>query len=387
MTDRPRPAVLVAAGVLLLALALGLAEGLARLLAAGDFAILSLSGVRQMVNRTMPLNVYQRPSDQYARHWNLQPGWEASQDDLVQMKARWGRYEGSKLLLSVGEAANIPLSINADGFKGPALDPGQSRRRLLFIGDSVTFGLGAFDLVRVAEDRLTRQGLAVEAINAGVEGYAVRNALRELPRYQALRPELVVIFLGWNDIFAEDGSYGKPWRWSMAARLAIKALRRLPIGDSQVALAEQLRNKDKHTDAGDPQIAVYRQWRPEAPDRLERLGDSLAAQGSRIALATLPGLYLPGQAPSDKAIKIGHLPEFIDNPYVLAAMSESWNSHVRELADRKGWPVIDLDAWSRDTLEPRDAFFTDSVHLWPTGLGLMGEHVATLVLPLLKQQP
>lgn len=76
--------------------------------------------------------------------------------------------------------------------------------RILFLGDSCTFGYGvAHDrtFVEVAESALRGQAAgSVECINAGVPGYTLFQGYRYLAteglRYQ---PDLVVLNFGWND--------------------------------------------------------------------------------------------------------------------------------------------------------------------------------------------
>lgn len=80
--------------------------------------------------------------------------------------------------------------------------PGQTR--ILFLGDSCTFGYGVAQnetFVELAEALLReRSGGSVECLNAGVPGYTLFQGYRYLVtaglRYQ---PDLVVLNFGWND--------------------------------------------------------------------------------------------------------------------------------------------------------------------------------------------
>jgi lysophospholipase L1-like esterase len=96
---------------------------------------------------------------------------------------------------------------NELGLRGPPLAPRAtaSEVRLLFLGDSVTFGM------RVAEDerysdqlaarlRAEDPGLTVTVMNAGVIGYATSQVLTRLPAWMdAAQPDVVVWALGLND--------------------------------------------------------------------------------------------------------------------------------------------------------------------------------------------
>ena len=76
--------------------------------------------------------------------------------------------------------------------------------RILFLGDSCTFGYGvAHDqtFVEVCQSQLrSHLGSPVECINAGVPGYTLFQGHRRLlSQGLALQPDLVVLNFGWND--------------------------------------------------------------------------------------------------------------------------------------------------------------------------------------------
>ncbi len=100
------------------------------------------------------------------------------------------------------------LVSNAQGLREDHLVPlakPPGEVRLLFLGDSVTFGY----LVRHEETfveeterelRARVPGARVECINAGVPGYSLFQGLRFLAtRGRAFAPDLVVLEFGWND--------------------------------------------------------------------------------------------------------------------------------------------------------------------------------------------
>lgn len=89
-------------------------------------------------------------------------------------------------------------------------EKGSDELRVLFLGDSCTFGYG-LDLkqgfVQKTEEQLTRAlpGSRIECINAGVPGFSLFQGWRVLEmeglRYQ---PDIVVICFGWNDMASWD---------------------------------------------------------------------------------------------------------------------------------------------------------------------------------------
>ncbi len=91
---------------------------------------------------------------------------------------------------------NVPVRINADGFRGPALRPTGSARRVVVYGDSFIEGEFVADdssFVRVLEHDLAKRA-PTEVVNAGVAGWGPDQSFlrmqRELP---TLKPAAVVL--------------------------------------------------------------------------------------------------------------------------------------------------------------------------------------------------
>jgi lysophospholipase L1-like esterase len=110
----------------------------------------------------------------------------------------------------------------------------------------------------------------------------------------------------------------------------------------------------------------------------------MRASGSEVVLITLPGLFIMDEEPSPQALKVGHLPTFTDNPYVLAKISMEYNKRIRRLAKSEDLLLIDLEEWSRESLKPRDQFFFDSVHVYEEGQMRIGQYLAEQLLPIVK---
>ncbi len=110
-------------------------------------------------------------------------------------------------------------------------------RVLLCLGDSLTFGLGAAPSeaypVRL-QQRLAEHGAAWSVVNGGIPGQSSADVLRRLPALLAeLRPEVVLLLVGWNDMWARpallspDGLVepGFPLRWRTARLVATLLVR------------------------------------------------------------------------------------------------------------------------------------------------------------------
>ncbi len=120
--------------------------------------------------------------------------------------------------------------------------------RILFLGDSCTFGTGLLHhqgfVDRVEQRLAARHGGAVECINAGVPGYTLFQGWRFLETLGfGFEPDLVVLTFGWNDRSEWDALGDRKHfealratrppaglRWSRIAALAFSALgaRRVP---------------------------------------------------------------------------------------------------------------------------------------------------------------
>ena len=200
--------------------------------------------------RTLALDPYEMPSPDIGYHWVLRPGYRASIRRLASEKAAAGRVIAAPTLTNQAASgeAEMELRINSTGFKGPEIDHGHSRLRILTLGDSTTFGIGPIGYPEVMAQRLNRDGAAVEVINGGVEGYSSRNILYEIDRYKALKPELVTLYIGWNALFAENLPNGWWERHLQVFRVVQKSLRagRRMVAGQQYAM--QMYHRDLRPD-------------------------------------------------------------------------------------------------------------------------------------------
>ena len=192
------------------------------------------------------------------------------------------------------------------------------------------------------------------------------------------------MYLGWTPLFAESGRNAVNRRWarldslrlaSIGFTLALQAVQRPRVIDLDTA--------PKHPDPDAPDVRRLSGFVPEFMPDVATLVREMRAWGTTVVLLTLPGLYTSDGALSEKALKIGHLPTFTDNPYVFAKMTEGYNAALRELARREAVQLIDLDAWSRTALTPRDQYFADSVHLQVGGQKLLALFLAQQLVPTL----
>ncbi|HEV8579773.1 MAG TPA: arylesterase [Thermoanaerobaculia bacterium] len=84
----------------------------------------------------------------------------------------------------------------------PALAPAANARRIVFLGDSLTAGLGLDEeeaYPAVIERELAAEGTPVQVINAGVSGDTSAGGLSRLGWLLGQHPDVVVVALGAND--------------------------------------------------------------------------------------------------------------------------------------------------------------------------------------------
>lgn len=183
------------AGRVLFALAATLA-GL--LVAEAAFRILEL-GIpilgEEAVFTWVPSSPYQRVEDPDLGVL-LQPGWQGS---MVYRRAR----DGAPL-------RTVPVRISQQGLRGPdvAEAPAAGAMRLLAVGDSITFGQGVDEAdvwASVTGRTMTARGRPVEALNAGVPSWSLRQEVTWLEaRGPSLRPDIVVLGFFVDDILPTD---------------------------------------------------------------------------------------------------------------------------------------------------------------------------------------
>lgn len=110
-----------------------------------------------------------------------------------------------------GFTADQSAAINERGFRGPVVPYArtQGATRILFLGDSITFGYGVEErdgFTNRTADLLAQHGLRTETINSAVPSYNSEQEITFLKnegfRY---KPDWVVVGICWNDINEKNG--------------------------------------------------------------------------------------------------------------------------------------------------------------------------------------
>jgi len=213
------------------------------------------------------------------------------------------------------EWGDVRVKINANGLRGPLVPYArdESSIRLLYLGDSVTFGYGLPEYEQSfpfrAEPLLEEHfGVNVETINAGVGGYSPWQELAYL-RKQGIRysPDLILIGFVLNDVtekmdlraFGGSGagtqlglSYHSKLDWlrhhSALLRFADTVLARRRFGPDVVAgAAKQEVLRIRHLMQGDRNPRIEEAWRITL-ENLDGIFDFCRQHEISVALVVFP---------------------------------------------------------------------------------------------------
>jgi lysophospholipase L1-like esterase len=195
----------------------------------------------------------------------------------------------------------VRLQINALGMRGPETtrEKPPGTRRVLILGDSVTFGWGVAEpdtFPRRLELQLGAElACPVEVLNAGVSGYG---SIEEEHVFQheglALDPDVVVIYQVEN-----DNVIATPARGALAAWIKDRIVYRSHLVNAAIHAVRVLRWKALASQAGGDAAAyaaLQRSW-PENPGSAEslaalrRIFETARAHGIRVVLASHPNNF------------------------------------------------------------------------------------------------
>lgn len=333
------------------------------------------------------LDAYEMPDPNNPQNYLLRSGYTSTLKQSIEEKEKRGKVLGiHHLKLKEKELSISPdeviLRINKNGFRGGEIDPQHTLPRILMIGDSCTFGcsVGKYTYPNAAKKEFERLKLDVEVINAGVEGYQPKNVLWQIEKLKALQPKVVTIYLGWNAMFQNDSfSHLLPEksRSLSTIRLFNTLYRRISGSQKNLKELNKALFREKNPDPNDPLLKELDSYKPHFVRDIEKIIQEMQSVNSHVVLITLPGLYVVGEPFSEKALQIGHMPQFTNNPYVMAKMTQKYNQILLNLATKHNVGLIDLAKWSKTNLQPTDDHFIDSVHLRCKSQGLVGKYIAT----------
>lgn len=263
-------------------------------------------------------------------------------------------------------SADQPVLINARGLRGPLVPYERTAgwSRVLFLGDSITFGYGVADgevvTQRVAAI-MNEADVAVEVINTAVPAYNTEQEVRYL-KQEGLRyhPDWVIVGICWNDIADKSTAQVSEDGWLvLPGREQTSSLARLL--ESEPAYAA--RNAIKRSRLVYGALQGWRALRaPGATDQQAQLrADILEGRHSpRVAdgWERLAGALRQLRELSENN---GFRPLLVAFPIPLALARSyphsSYPATLKRLADREGLPLIDLTDAFRGAYHGHESLF------------------------------
>ncbi|MGH7899010.1 MAG: SGNH/GDSL hydrolase family protein, partial [Candidatus Binatia bacterium] len=147
--------------------------------------------------------------------------------ERVKYEVRYGHYSGNvvgrfleydpALTFRNRRGASFPdvnVEINSLGLRGPeiSIEKPEGVLRVLCLGDSCTFG-GPHPYPEMLQVNLDRRApRRFQVLNGGVIGYTSVHGLAWLENeLERLRPDVVTLYFGWNDMWREKDSAVREW--------------------------------------------------------------------------------------------------------------------------------------------------------------------------------
>lgn len=290
---------------------------------------------------------------------------------------RWDAAAGTFTLVPGRHVGNAgPVVVNEAGFVGdtPAAEDGRPapRLRIVALGDSCTFGAG--DGVHTYPALLARRLAAragdpdaVEVVNAGISGLDTAQVTRRLEsRVARLRPDVALIYVGWNDLTRKSPlAQGDPgWRGDLVAALddlwTVRAARKAVFQILRPRLAAPRTGPASRS-------GRFRYYVPvRFAEDLRRLVAGVRAIGAEPVLLTLPTPVHADATPAQLRLARITFPS-VWGTYAVGDFLDLLAAHnlvIRQVAREADAPLVDLagglgsrpDAFRyfHDTMHPND---------------------------------
>ncbi len=295
--------------------------------------------------------------------------------------------------------------INRIGLRGPEIEEHKRAEciRILMLGGSTTYGNTvsteeAYPAVVQHLLRQTNPHRCIEVINAGVSGaYSYHHLVRYQHLYSALRPDIVTMYIGWNDyagylwqrgdwkadslavnsLIIDVGSIPMALlRRSSAARIAYTSYKR-------ASFRQALSELSSCTDVA----AALRPATEGLHHNLARLIELVQRDGAKVLLIKFPYVLRDDQIKQDlELLSTMDVPGRIESMLPMVRFEPSMPTLAASVMDRlaqeKRVGVVDCRTVFYDlSLEERLDRFDDAIHPNAKGYALIGKCVADAIEP------
>lgn len=267
------------------------------------------------------------------------------------------------------------ISINSLGYRGPEFSSAKppDMTRILCIGDSCTFeGIPeSAPYPRLLEDLLNEYAtVRYEVINGAVEGYDSSKALERLRNSLAYEPDIVTIYIGWNDLYNSDpeqeSSSGQSrWAAFLVSRSRFAAKLRSLI---YLRLRPKLKTREP------VKTEFYKRFSPKRYRENLRQMIALAREHNAwVLLVTLPSML--GPEISNEALERAQFPHYTNSLADMLVLIDQYNQAIRRTAEETGAPLIDLAKYF-DGMEKKERFFSDAIHMYNDAKPIVARAIA-----------
>lgn len=290
---------------------------------------------------------------------------------------------------------------NQEGLRGPEVGPKPAGSiRILAIGDSFTFGVGA-QQAETWPARLERRMPNAQVLNAGAPGFGVPDEVAWFEQYGgALDPDAVIVavFLA-NDL--QDASPDQPKVAVVDGALVVPGetggLRRWLYYHSHLfrllkssVLEGRVRSLLglKEPWATRELRAEFSLYAPTLPAELRKGAEATEAAVARLASRGVPvvAVLIPSLPQVDPRRWTALLGRFNLNP--AGHDPRRPNRLFREIFERHGIPVLDLtDTFAAAVQQGQQIYYPIDQHLTPAGYDLMARTIGEFLPGALKRSP
>lgn len=279
------------------------------------------------------------------------------------------------------------VRVNPEGFVGDPLQPaGPDLWRVVAVGDSCTFGGGnEVDTYPAMLDRFLDEkapaGERIEVVNAGISGLNSELAQRRLEsRVPELRPDVVTIYIGWNDLMKFDPlAQGKESAFAGIARAVddlwlTKSLRKLLFYYVRPSMGEPATGPASRT-------GRFATFEPAVFEKnLRQMVADVRGMDAQPVLMTLPTVVRPEMTAEDLK-RSGVVFPYFPSAYAVGDFLDllaAYNRTIRNVAEEEGIPLVDL-AKSFEALPDPTLYFYDTMHTNSKGMERIAQDVAAVL--------
>lgn len=268
----------------------------------------------------------------------------------------------------------FPLRTNELGWRTQAMHSlPASKPKILVLGPSSTFGWGVPQEGTYADQLQRLLGNDAVVLNAGEIGYSTEQGVRLFlrPEVEALKPELVIIAYGVNDLdtnrfYFQSGRTDKEEFDQLGQNSALALSYRLssdPLMRVMLKIAGAIRPASR-TENLHPQLRVPRK---EFADNVRTLISAARKEGSEVVLLTT-AVHMPASIKDEKkSEEISRI-----NGDVLR-----YNEALEEIALATQTPLGNIDEWFANT--DRSQLFVDPIHFSSAGNGIIASHLRDIL--------